>query len=199
MSLSRHVKSCQSLIMVAAIMLAVGCTRHVAQTEEEPAVKPSSSMAQDSMMSGDQRVAERRETSMAEAERRLQVATFRQSLSNFENQKVYFDFDKSEIRPDMRSILDAKAKFLQEFQTIRVQIEGHCDERGTVEYNIALGHRRSLKAKDYLVSLGVQPERIDTVSYGEERPDDARSSEAAWAKNRRAEFNIIGGLPAGVN
>lgn len=120
-------------------------------------------------------------------------------MAEFENRVVFFDFDRSEIRPDMRGVLDAKARFLQEFPTIRVQVEGHCDERGTVEYNIALGHRRSQSSRDYLISLGVKPSRIDTVSYGEERPADARSSEAAWARNRRAKFNVIGGVPAGMN
>ena len=126
-------------------------------------------------------------------------ASFKRTLSELEIDLVYFDFDLSEIRPDMRSGLDRKAQFLLEFPTLRIQIEGHCDERGTAEYNVALGHRRAQTTKDYLVSLGVSASRIDTVSYGEERPADARSHELAWAKNRRAKFNVIGGVPAGMN
>jgi peptidoglycan-associated lipoprotein len=112
---------------------------------------------------------------------------------------IQFDFDKSDIRPDMRPILDKKTRFLLDHPTLRIQIEGHCDERGTVEYNIGLGHRRALSAKDHLVSLGVSPSRIDTVSYREERPLDSRHHELAWAKNRRVKFNILGGIPPGLN
>lgn len=186
-------KSYQAVLMVAATALVVGCTKQTVETESlpppppppPPVVKPPPPPP--------------KPAGMTEEERRRRRDAFRNSMSQFENSLVYFDFDKSEIRPDMRPILDAKARFLQEFETIRLQVEGHCDERGTVEYNIALGHRRSQSAKEYLVSLGVDPSRIDTVSYGEERPEDARSNEEAWAKNRRAKFNIIGGVPAEMN
>ena len=99
----------------------------------------------------------------------------------------------------MRSILDTNARFMENNPSLLVQIEGHCDERGTVEYNIALGHRRSQAVKDYLVSLGVDASRIDTVSYGEERPADSGHDESAWSKNRRAKSNVIGGIPSGLN
>lgn len=106
-------------------------------------------------------------------------------------ERIHFDFDKSEIRPDAAEILKRNAKILLAHPEIRIRIEGHCDERGSNEYNLALGQRRAESAKKFLVKLGVSPDRIETVSYGEERPLDPRHNEEAWAKNRRAEFVII--------
>lgn len=196
MFLSGRVKSFQSLLMTAMLVFAVGCVKQTVETEELPPPKPPAPMVRKAPPPKPVKKVER---DMTEEERRRKRAAFKRSLAEFENDLIYFDFDKSEVRPDMRATLDAKARFLQEFPSIRVQVEGHCDERGTVEYNIALGHRRSQSSKDYLVSLGVQASRIDTVSYGEERPADSRSNEAGWAKNRRAKFNVIGGIPAGMN
>ena len=196
MLLLGRIKSFQSLLMTAMLVFAVGCVKQTVETEELPPPKPPAPMVRKKQPP---KPMMKKEMDVTEAERRRKRAAFKRSLAEFENDLVYFDFDKSEIRPDMRATLDAKARFLQEFPTIRVQIEGHCDERGTVEYNIALGHRRSQSSRDYLVSLGVKPSRVDTVSYGEERPADTRSNEAGWAKNRRAKFNVIGGIPAGMN
>ena len=103
---------------------------------------------------------------------------------------VSFDFDRSDIKPDARRILAENADWLSEHRRVKVQIEGHCDERGTVEYNLALGQRRATSIRKYLVALGVRPERLFTISYGEEQPVDPGHSEGAWAKNRRAHFKI---------
>ncbi len=103
---------------------------------------------------------------------------------------VNFDFDRSDIRPYARKILAENADWLREHRRVKVQIEGHCDERGTVEYNLALGQRRATSIRKYLVALGVRPERLFTISYGEEQPVDPGHSEQAWAKNRRAHFKI---------
>ncbi len=105
-------------------------------------------------------------------------------------QDAYFDYDKYELRDDARSALATDAEWLKRFPTIQILIEGHCDERGTNEYNLALGERRANAAKDYLVSLGVDSGRVKTVSYGEERPFCTESNEACWAKNRRAHLVI---------
>ena len=196
MLLSGRIKSFQFLLMAVMLVFTAGCVKQTVETEELPPPKSQAPMVRKKQPS---EPGMKKEMSMTEAERRKKRTAFKRSLAEFENDLVYFDFDKSEIRPDMRAIMDAKARFLQEFPGIRVQIEGHCDERGTVEYNIALGHRRSQSSKDYLVSLGVKPSRVDTVSYGEERPADSRSNEAGWARNRRAKFNVIGGIPAGMN
>lgn len=100
--------------------------------------------------------------------------------------RVFFDFDSYSLRPDARATLEKQSAWLQQNPKVTVTIEGHTDERGTREYNLALGERRANAVRDYLVALGVDPNRIKTVSYGKERPVDPRSTEAAWAKNRRA-------------
>lgn len=105
---------------------------------------------------------------------------------------VYFDFDRSDLRPEARETLNRKAQILRDYPDIRVRIEGHCDERGTVEYNLALGERRAESARQYLIDLGIDPDRLTTVSYGEERPAVEGRNEAAWALNRRAEFVPLG-------
>jgi peptidoglycan-associated lipoprotein len=103
---------------------------------------------------------------------------------------IYFDYDKSNLRKDAQDALSSNAKFIQKYPAWKVSIEGHCDERGTAEYNLALGERRAMSAYRYLVSLGIPDKRLSTVSYGEERPVDPGHTEAAWSKNRRAEFKI---------
>jgi peptidoglycan-associated lipoprotein len=105
---------------------------------------------------------------------------------------VYFDFDKYDIRPADAAILKENAALLKKYANIKIQIEGHCDERGTNEYNLALGERRANSTKNYLMTLGVSPGRISTISYGEEKPLDPGHSEEAWAKNRRAHTIITG-------
>lgn len=105
---------------------------------------------------------------------------------NLEN--IYFDFDKYDLREDARATLAADAKQLEGKADARVLIEGHCDERGTVEYNLALGEKRAKAAMDYLVNYGIAAARLSSVSYGEERPADPGHDEAAWSRNRRAVF-----------
>lgn len=104
---------------------------------------------------------------------------------------VYFDFDKYNIRGDQRAALDNNAQVLKKFPDAVIKVEGHCDERGTVEYNLALGDKRANAVKEYLVTFGIQADRIETISYGKERPVDPGHNEEAWAKNRRAEFRVI--------
>lgn len=106
-------------------------------------------------------------------------------------QTVYFDFDKYSLRSDAKTSLDANYGMLVEFPDVIVKIEGHCDERGTVEYNMSLGEKRAKSVQDYLVGLGIAADRVSTISYGKERPIDNSSNEASWAKNRRGEFRII--------
>jgi len=103
---------------------------------------------------------------------------------------IHFDFDKADIRPGDAKILDANAAWLTANPKLLVLIEGHCDERGTAEYNLALGERRAKATQTYLVSRGVQAERITTVSYGEERPACTEHTEKCWATNRRAQFLV---------
>lgn len=104
---------------------------------------------------------------------------------------IYFDFDKSDIKPESRPVLEKIAAYLLKNPALDLLIEGHCDERGTEEYNLALGERRALSARRYLIGLGVASGRLQTISYGEERPVDPGHNETAWAKNRRAEFKPL--------
>lgn len=102
---------------------------------------------------------------------------------------IYFDYDSFQLRPDALETLRYNADLLRQAPGVMVQIEGHCDERGTQEYNLALGEKRALAARQHLMNLGISGDRLITISYGEEDPVDPGHNEAAWAKNRRAEFN----------
>jgi len=107
-------------------------------------------------------------------------------------ESIYFDYDKSDIRESERGGLAKNAEVLKKFDFLQVTVEGHCDERGTVDYNLALGERRARAAYDYLVSLGVPAERLRTVSYGKEIPVCTESNEECWQRNRRAKFTVTG-------
>jgi len=105
-------------------------------------------------------------------------------------QPLFFELDRNDVSTTGQQVLQANAAVLKKYPNMQVTIEGHCDERGTAEYNLALGERRALAARDYLISLGIPGDRIKTVSYGKEFPFDAGHDEAAWGKNRRAHFVI---------
>ncbi|HVL67669.1 MAG TPA: peptidoglycan-associated lipoprotein Pal [Vicinamibacterales bacterium] len=105
-------------------------------------------------------------------------------------QPVFFGLDQSEVSAEMQQVLNANAEIMKRYPTWVITIEGHADERGTAEYNLALGERRALAARNYLVSLGIPADRLRTVSYGKEFPFDPGHNEEAWAKNRRAHFVV---------
>jgi peptidoglycan-associated lipoprotein len=110
------------------------------------------------------------------------VGDFRQNVGD----RVFFDTDSSTVREDGRQTLNRQAEWLKKYTNYQITIEGHCDERGTREYNLALGERRANAARQYLIAQGIPAARLKTVSYGKERPDPVGSDEAAWARNRRA-------------
>ncbi|MBW1779708.1 MAG: peptidoglycan-associated lipoprotein Pal [Deltaproteobacteria bacterium] len=112
------------------------------------------------------------------------------AVAEFENENIYFDFDKSNLKPEAQKILKKKAAFLRYNPSFSVLIAGNCDNRGTEEYNLALGERRASSAKEYLMALGISGDRIKTISYGELRPADPANNEVAWALNRRDTFNL---------
>jgi peptidoglycan-associated lipoprotein len=103
---------------------------------------------------------------------------------------VFFEFDSAEMSPEGQAVLSKNAETMKQYPTWVVSIEGHCDERGTAEYNLALGERRALSVRQYLVSLGIAADRLRTVSYGKEFPFDPGHSESSWAQNRRANFVV---------
>lgn len=114
-----------------------------------------------------------------------------QIVADFETQKIFFDFDKSDLKPEAKATLKNKAAWLSDHAAYVVRIEGHCDERGTAEYNLALGEKRANAAKKFLMALGVSEHRMSGISYGEEKPADPGHNDAAWAKNRRDEFSLV--------
>ncbi len=128
----------------------------------------------------------------AARQRQAALAQMRTTLAEI----VYFDYDRSEIRADSRAVLDRKARIMRDEPTVRIRIEGHADERGSTEYNLALGSRRAESVRTYLTGVGVQAGRIEILSYGEGRPAERASNESAWARNRRAEFAVVAGLQA---
>lgn len=123
----------------------------------------------------------------AEAEAREETADAR---DQFVSEKVYFEFDDSSLTEEAREVLQSKVQWLRDHPDACVIIEGHCDERGTDEYNLALGSRRAESVKDFLTKAGIDGSRLTTISYGEERPAVEGQNEEAWAKNRRAEFRF---------
>ena len=109
-----------------------------------------------------------------------------QELFDQQVKDAYFDYDKADIRTDARDALSQTAQFLRAYPQVKVVIEGHCDERGSTEYNLALGDRRAAAAKQFLTSLGISADRLETVSYGKERPFCSASTEECYQQNRRA-------------
>jgi peptidoglycan-associated lipoprotein len=110
--------------------------------------------------------------------------------------RVFFDFDKYDLKADAQATLQRQAAWLKQYSANAVTIEGHCDERGTREYNLALGDRRANAVRDYLASQGIDGSRIKTISYGEERPECVESTEECWAKNRRGVTVVTAAGPA---
>ncbi|MEW6326334.1 MAG: peptidoglycan-associated lipoprotein Pal [Thermodesulfobacteriota bacterium] len=180
------------LLAITVIFLMSCCAKRVSVSEEEvakapetvaPAPKPVETVAPKPM------VEEAMPVTAAPKEEVLAMAEGRTSAGLL---PVYFDFDKYNIRGDQTSRLDQNAKWLKKNLTARIRIEGNCDERGSNEYNLALGERRANSVQEYLTNLGIAPERIETLSYGEERPLCPGHDEECWAKNRRADFVTIG-------
>jgi peptidoglycan-associated lipoprotein len=118
----------------------------------------------------------------------MRAEALARAKSEVNQSMIYFDFDKSDIKNEYRSVLYGIAEKMKEFSEIRISIHGHCDERGTAAYNLALGERRANAAKKFLMDAGISGGRIDTRSWGEEKPAVEGHNEAAWAKNRRDEF-----------
>ena len=128
----------------------------------------------------------------AEAERRAAVAAARATLE----EAVYFDYDVSDVRADQQALLRRKVDILRSSPQVQLRIEGHADERGSTEYNMALGNRRASAVRDFLTGFGLAESRFEIVSFGEQRPAARGSNESAWAQNRRGEFALTAGAGA---
>jgi peptidoglycan-associated lipoprotein len=172
------------LVLIIGLSIAA-CGRR----EPPPAVAPTPSTPAPAPAARDEAAERAREAEAAAAARRREAERVRAVLEA----RVYFDYDDAALRADARAALDEKARALRDNPEIRLRIEGHADERGSTEYNLALGSRRAASVVAYLTGFGIVASRLETVSLGEERPLDAGHDETAWRQNRRAEFVIVGG------
>jgi len=204
------IRNCFIIIFILCLSLMVaGCPKKTVM-KEEPSTKSAEQVAiekEKAKLEAERKEKEAKEIArMKEEEAKKAAATkeFEKSLvakktpgiegTVFESRllkDIYFDFDKYDLHSDDAEVLKANAVLLRQYPNMKVQIEGHCDERGTLEYNLALGERRANHTKKYLLSLGISADRILTISYGEERPFDTAHNEEAWSKNRRAHFVIL--------
>ena len=178
-------------LLVAALALAPGCKK--AQVQTTPAPEPASAAASAPTTTPTPEtpteVTEGFKTETPAPPVSVEASIEELNASGV-LKTVYFDYDSSDLLPDARTTLQGNADWLKRNAARRVEIGGHCDERGSIEYNLALGDRRANQVRDYLVNLGVDGSRLEAVSYGEEKPAGRGHGEDAWAKNRRAEFRI---------
>lgn len=164
------------VVMVAFALFAAGCGGGPKDEMGESGADSGMETAEDSGMdAGD----------TGDAGRDAPTST---DLDDYSLQTIYFDFDKYSLRSDARDALDANAEVMRDNSELRIVIEGHCDERGTDEYNLALGEKRAKAARDYLARLGIDESRVSVISYGEERPVSRGHDESAWRENRRGVF-----------
>jgi len=186
-----------SILVVGLALVLTGCAKKVAVKEELPmemqaAVEKQAAAA--STETGKQKeLGEGEEKALIEAWNRASEKEYAEAAVAKEASKfvdIYFAFDRSDLQPAQRDTLHMHAAWLKAHPGYVVRIEGNCDERGTAEYNLALGERRAISAMKYLVELGIYKSRITTVSYGKEHPLDPDHNEEAWAKNRRAHFVV---------
>ena len=185
------------LLVIPGLLFTVSCAKKTVkadaaaqkQAEEEAVMK-----AREAEQAKQEEIARQRameEARMREEAQRMEEMRMKMEAQNrFVNDNIHFEFDSSVLLSDAREILKWKAEWLRNNPDAQVIIEGHCDERGTNEYNLALGERRAMSAKSYLMDLGIAGSRLTSISYGEERPVDPGHNEEAWAKNRRAHFTI---------
>jgi peptidoglycan-associated lipoprotein len=187
------------LFVIPAMLFTVSCAKKAVMTEpsttdtsaadeaaRQAELEKQKAMERQKQLEEERLAAERAEKLKAEAMQRDMMM----SKNRFLNENVYFDFDKATLDYQAQELLKQKAMWLRDFPDANVVIEGHCDERGTNAYNLALGERRAESAKAFLVNLGISGARLTTISYGEEKPVDMGHNEEAWAKNRRAAFAL---------
>jgi peptidoglycan-associated lipoprotein len=181
-------------ILVAGLFMTVSCAKKTVvadgTTIEDQATVEAEADAKAKALAEQERIkAQELEDQMAK-EQALKEAKILAAKNRFSNQNIHFDFDSAQLSSMAKLLIKEKAEWLGTNSAVAVVIEGHCDERGTTDYNIALGERRAIAVKNYLVNLGISGSRLTTVSFGEERPLDSGTSEAAYRKNRRAQFVI---------
>jgi peptidoglycan-associated lipoprotein len=158
-------------------------TKPLTTTEDEAAARKKVQLKESESGLKEKTLSEEEARRLREEEQRMRAAS---EKARFESEDVYFEFDQYILSDTAKQVLDKKAKWLKDFPNAKAQIEGHCDERGSAEYNLALGQKRADAVMQYLVSLGINANRLSTISYGKEKPLDPGHTEEAWSKNRRA-------------
>lgn len=173
-------------VTIPGLILTASCTKNPVVSEQ-----PDTSQYQDDAYnSNGNKDTDMEESGLYDAEKLAQKTAIQEAKEKFLNENIYFGFDKASLTMTAQEKLMIKASWMQNNLAASIIIEGHCDERGTTEYNIALGDRRAEKVKSFMIDLGVEGHRIQTVSYGEERPVDSGHGEDAWKLNRRAHFTL---------
>ncbi|MDJ0987481.1 MAG: peptidoglycan-associated lipoprotein Pal [Desulfobacterales bacterium] len=179
------------LLVIFVAFLAPSCAKKELKTEPTMSEEEARRQAEEEARRREQeRQAAIKEEALKEEAFRAEGERIQTARERFENEDVLFEFDSASLTAEAQEILREKAEWLRDNPSARVIIEGHCDERGTNEYNLALGDRRAYSSKAFLTDLGIEDSRLTTISYGEEQPIAAGSTEDAWAKNRRAHFVI---------
>jgi len=174
------------LLIIPGLLFTASCAKKTVKSDS------SAAAAEEKQAAGADAQAKEQQAAAAAAQMAEETAQRdAMMLKNmFESESIYFEFDSAALSPVSQGILSGKADFLRDNPGTQVIIEGHCDERGTPEYNLAQGDRRAESAKKFLVNIGIDASRFTTVSYGEENPVDTGHDEEAWAKNRRAKFLV---------
>ena len=202
-----------AIVLCVSVAFLTGCAKKAALKEgaglagaaqEQKAVSAGTTAAQDDAAAreralrekelrekAEREAAEKAAREAAEKAKKEAAAKAAAILQELKIADIHFDFDKYNLRPDAQEILKKGAPAYLKYRDYKLVVEGHCDERGTAEYNLALGEKRAMEAAKYLVNLGIEKERIRTISYGKEMPLDKGHDEAAWAKNRRAHFVVF--------
>jgi peptidoglycan-associated lipoprotein len=184
-------------LFLASLLMMASCAKKQVKVEEE--AKPTATVTpapkalepQEATPTVNEDAARKAEEErLARLREQEEAQKLKAEIEAFESTHIYFDFDKSDLRPEARAVLEKKAAWLKVNSQFKVTIGGHCDERGTSEYNLALGEKRAKAAAKYLSALGVSTEKMTSISYGEERPAEQGHDEEAWAKNRRDEFKL---------
>jgi len=180
------------VVTILGIVIVSGCAqRQVATVPEEPVAQPMTDADKQRAEEGTARMPKETISERPVAQGQQTDGTSSVEELQTKLKDIHFDYDKYAVREDAKPTLKDLASILSKNKALKVIVEGHCDERGTSEYNLALGDRRAKTVKDYLTSLGIPSHRIESISYGAEKPLCAENSENCWAKNRRAHFVLI--------
>jgi peptidoglycan-associated lipoprotein len=187
-------KECISLLLLLGMVFA-GCSspKVVQTTPPEQQLQPQQSEA--TAKEPERKITEIRPTDRMTEQQLAKIVT-KEELPQYKEmsglfQDIYFNFDEYQIQPGAKPVLEQVSSWMLKNSSAKISVEGNCDERGTNEYNLALGDKRAKGVRDYLIALGIAPDRIQTISYGEEKPVCTEATEQCWAKNRRAHFVVL--------